>query len=98
MMFSLAVSYQITTLWCDQYQITTLWCDQVINVFNYAKADFEGMSFYILDRQRFNACLNSTKVRSMWCHIKEDLMDVWDRFIPKINNHASSFPIWFTHS
>ena len=65
-------------------------------VFNYAKADFEAMSYHILDRRLFDSCLKSTKVHSMWCYFKEDLKDLCDRFVPKFNKHVATFPVWFT--
>ena len=83
------VSFDMMLSFSNQSKISS-------GVFNYAKAYFVIMSFYILDQQLFDACPNSTKVCSMWYHFKEDLMDVCGRFISKTNKHVSSFPVWYT--
>ena len=62
-------------------------------VWNYSKADLEGLQSYLFDRN-FDACLQFEDVNDIWSHIKEHIYDPCQLFVPRVKCQSLS-PKWF---
>lgn len=64
-------------------------------VLNYSKADWRGLSEYLLDYD-FSSLYTIKDLDSLWTHFKCILTEATHRFIPKIKVNSSRSPKWFT--
>lgn len=66
-------------------------------VFDYSKADWEGLCNYLLD-QDFSLCYEESDVEIVWSVIKTIVVAGMDNFIPKVRLQNQQFPKWSTSS
>lgn len=96
----------VCPLCSDHYMITVcltncakskceLFCGAPIMVFDFPKADWEGLSNFLLD-QDFSWCDMEDDVEIIWSGIKTSILLGMDRFIPKVRLKRHQFPKWFT--
>ena len=64
-------------------------------VFDYPKADLEGLSCYLLDYD-FSICLQSSCIGIVWTNIKEAVTNAMNLFIPKVRLRRHQTPKWYT--
>ena len=64
-------------------------------VYDYSKADFEGLDAYIFNSNLLE-CLTSQYVEYVWSKIFSTLSDAMDIYIPKFRLHSHQFPKWFS--
>ena len=63
-------------------------------VFDYSRADFEGICSYLMDVD-FNDCLLSNDIEFIWFTIKSFIFEAMSMFIPKIVLGRHQYPKWF---
>ena len=68
---------------------------QPSKVFNYSKADMEGLCNYLLDLD-FSPCLASTDPEFVWSYIKQAVFSGVNLFVPVVRQRAKSYPRWFS--
>ena len=93
-------------MWCRLTQTTTLspyTCHTPVPlsinppphfVWNYSKADLEGLQSYLFDRN-FDACLQLEDVNDIWSHIKKHIYGACQLFVPRVKVPKSPSPKWF---
>ena len=64
-------------------------------VYDYSKADWDGLSFYLLD-YAFNFIFNLNDVETCWMSLKQSLLTAMSLFVPKVKLRAHQCPKWFT--
>ena len=70
-------------------------CNSPQLVYDYTKADWQGMCNHLLDCD-FAACFESTTVEEAWAAFKFLVRPAMDIFIPKFSVRRRQFPPWFT--
>ena len=68
-------------------------CPTSTVVFDYSKADWEGLCNYILD-QDFSRCYENKDVELIWCTIKQAVELAMNIYIPKVRQRRHQFPKW----
>ena len=70
-------------------------CQSPVLVFDYPKADWNGLCNYLLDYD-FSLCFESSDVDTIWLILKRSIESAMDIFIPKVRLRQFQFPRWFT--
>lgn len=63
-------------------------------VFNFANADFDGLSDFLLDLD-LSCCLQSSSVEPVWSHLKNSILKGMNLFIPIVKVKYKRYPCWF---
>ena len=63
-------------------------------VYDYSKADFEGMTNYILNSDIL-MCSEIPDINVAWTFVKSIITDAMSLYIPKFYLHPRQYPIWF---
>ena len=64
-------------------------------VFDYSKADWEGLCNYLLD-QDISRCYENKDVELIWCKIEQTVALAMNIYIPKVRLRRRQFPKWFS--
>ena len=64
-------------------------------VFDYTKADWSGLSDYLLN-QDFSMCYEEINVERIWAFFKNIIMSAMELFIPKVRLRRTQFPRWYS--
>ena len=68
------------------------------SVFNFLKANYEGMASHLLEIDFFSPCLISSDIDFIWNFIKASIAEATEIYIPKIRIRPHQFPVWFNSS
>lgn len=71
--------------------------DSSEQIYNWRKADYEGLNNYLSNFDWFNN-ISSSCVNSAWSTFKETVMDGVDQFVPKITRRSNNHPPWLTNN
>ena len=63
-------------------------------VFDFSKADFEGLCNHLLETD-FSVCYNSTDVEGVWSVIKHAILHAMNLYIPKVKIKSQKHPKWY---
>ena len=66
-------------------------------VYDYSKADWDGLSSYLLDYD-FDSIFHLSDVETCWMSLKQSLLTAMSLFVPKVKLWAHQRPKWFTAS
>ena len=66
----------------------------ILSVFDYSKADYEGLCNYLLDVD-YSACLQSNSIEYVWNYLKNIILTGMNKFIPKRKLKYKQHPHWY---
>lgn len=80
---------------CFQRSCEYIPCKSPIIVFDYSKADWDGLSNHLMDND-FSLCFEVNDVEEIWSMIKLVVLSAMHLFIPKVRLRRYQFPRWFS--
>ena len=86
------VSFDISQV-CSEFRH----CNQSVYVFDFPKADHEGLHSALLDCD-FELCYTSGIVEFVWSYISDQILSAIDNLIPKVRLKKNQRPKWISSS
>ena len=76
---------------------SSIWSPHVpLHFWNYSKADIDGPIFHLLDNSDLDNCLQLDGVNDIWSHIKTNLLNACQLYVPTVQVPKYKSPKWFT--